>query len=171
MLESKPTILPLLLLTILMFLLTMQCIDYISIRFSVLRNKGCIQRKRLFLICCLPTLWVTHLLSNIICLIPALWVADLSWIYNPGKCKSIGYNNRIQWASRCTSWRGCRNSVSIWLKRWQIHQHSSPSYTQKVYLTHKRDRKQHVPVVPPPGWESAEMMPGYLKHRKSSPYR
>lgn len=26
------------------------------------------------------------------------------------------------------------------------------------------------PVVPPPGWESAEMMPGYLRQRKSSPY-
>lgn len=29
----------------------------------------------------------------------------------------------------------------------------------------------HLPVVPPPGWESAEMIPGYLRHRKSNPYR
>ncbi len=28
-----------------------------------------------------------------------------------------------------------------------------------------------VPVVPPPGCESAEMMPGYRRQRKSRPYR
>lgn len=35
----------------------------------------------------------------------------------------------------------------------------------------ERGWRLHLPVVPPPGWESAEMIPGYLRHRKSNPYR
>lgn len=53
----------------LMFLLNMQRIESILIELSILISKGCIQRKRLFLICHLPTLWVTNLFFILICFV------------------------------------------------------------------------------------------------------
>lgn len=66
-------------------------------------------------------------------------------------------------------------------KNAQSEQHPFLSKCQLHNLTYVREQGHvpkntdgaecTVPVVPPPGCESAEMMPGYRKQRKSRPYR
>lgn len=155
-----------------MFLLKVQCVDSILIELSVLRNEARSQRKEA----------ISYLASSYIvgdkCVLEH-YLFDSGTVHPVAEPK-VHLQHRTNCPSQVEVNRDHRAAQTHFPDKTQKLQladgYTGPSppsrlTAQRVNLTDKRNRKQRLPVVPPPHWESAEMMPGYLRHRKSNPYR
>lgn len=60
--------------------------------------------------------------------------------------------------------------MDLFLMHWFISVVNGCIKPNHQLITRLVETEDTLPVVPPPGWESAEMIPGYRRQRKSRPY-